>query len=289
MSLRIKNRLYPYPVLRPNTGDYLHSTFKCDVASEITASECKLLFNMTCTNQTVLKLIEDGRATYAVHIECKYTYYRSLKRGRNPKFSVSLQGSEIDRSLEVCPVIMATEDIIGYMSNDLDDIYSGENIIIKAGNPIAIGEQSTISVVKERDNLKKLSSPFCVLPYPDSDERPAEKFASIDFTDSDQLIIYLPEADFAIFSRIQTSKNMDTIHAAMFFPALIEAIDHMKDDDSEDDQEKKWYIALNSKAVDKGLGEIRNNPLTAYELAQRLFDYPMTRWLKGYAKDSGGE
>ena len=119
-------------------------------------------------------------------------------------------------------------------------------------------------------------------------EQPAQKYVSINFSDNDQLIIYLPEADYAILSRIQNSKNLDTIHAAMYFPSLIEALDYMKNDASEEDQEKRWYIALNSKAVDKGLGEIKGNRYSAFELAQALFDYPLTRWLKGYTKDSGG-
>lgn len=286
--MRIKNRLYPYPVLRPSTGDYLRSTFKCTITPQISATECKFLFEMVCTNKTILQMIEAGKATYAVHVECKYTYYRTLKCAPVAKFSIVLESGSVDRALEICPVIIVTEDIVGYTSNDLDDVYVGENIVIKSGNPIAIGDQATIMITKERDNLKKLSSPFCVLPYPDTPERPAQKYASINFSDNDQLIIYLPKDDYAILSRVQDSKNLDTIHAAMYFPSLIEALDYMKNDASEEDQEKRWYIALNSKAVDKGLGEIKGNQYSAFELAQILFDYPLTRWLKGYAKDSGG-
>ena len=47
-------------------------------------------------------------------------------------------------------------------------------------------------------------------------------------------------------------------------------------------------MALNAKAVDKGLGEIKDNARSAFELAQILFDYPLTRWLKGYANEPGG-
>lgn len=81
---------------------------------------------------------------------------------------------------------------------------------------------------------------------------------------------------------------MDTIHAAMYFSALIEALDYMKMDASAEDQDKRWYIALNTKAIDKGLGEIKDSLRSAFELAQILFDYPLTRWLKGYAQEPGG-
>lgn len=81
---------------------------------------------------------------------------------------------------------------------------------------------------------------------------------------------------------------MDTIHAAMYFSALIEALDYIKTDASEEDQDKRWYIALNAKAIDKGLAEIKESQRSAYELAQILFDYPLARWLKGYAREPGG-
>ena len=287
--MRIKNRLYPYPVLRSTTGDYSHSTFKCAVTQQISSEECRINFDFECTNSTIQKLINEGKAAYAVHLECKYTYFRTLKYPLPEKFSVVLDSRNVDRAMEICPVIIATEDICGYANDDLDDIYSGEYIEIKKGNPIAIGDQSTITITKARDNLKKLSSPFCVLPYPDTPELPAKKYATVVFSDADQLIIYLPEEDYAILSRVQNTKNLDTIHAAMYFPSLIEALDYMKNDASNEDQEKRWYIALNSKAVEKGLGDIKDNSRSAYELAQILFDYPLTRWLKGYARESGGD
>lgn len=287
--MRIKNRLYPYPVLRPTTGDYLHSTFKCTITPQISPTECKFLFDMTCTNKTILQMIEDGQAIYAVHIECKYTYYRDLKFSTNAQFVLSLEGGLVDRAVEICPVIIATKDIVGYTSNDLDDLYSGENIVIKNGNPVAIGDQATIDITKEKDNLKKLSSPFCLLPYPDTPEQPAQKHATLSFMGDNQLVIYLPKEDFAILDRVQVPKNMDTIHSALFLPALIEALDYMKNDASEEDQDKRWYIALNSKSIEKGLGEIKGNPRSAFELAQILFDYPLTRWLKGYANIPGGD
>lgn len=283
--MRIRNRLYPFPVLRPTTGDYAHSTFKCTVSPIITENECALQFDLVCTNKDILQLIDERKAIYAVHVECKYTYFRKLIYSPDPKFSVRIAGQTVDRAIEICPVIIATENYEQYSNSDLDDVYDGETIVIGAGNPIAIGNQFTIDICKEKDPLKKLSSPFCVLPYPDTQEHPAQKYATVNYSDPDQLIIYIPEDDHAILSRIQDAKNMDTIHAALFFPSLIEVLDYMKTDASDVDQEKRWYVALNSKAVEMGLGDIRGNALSAYELAQSLFGYPLSRWLKGYTRE----
>ena len=155
--MRIKNRLYPYPVLRQSTGDYVHSTFKCNISPVISPEECLLQFDLSCTNKQILQMISDGKASYAVHIECKYTYYRELKPSPFAQFSVKIDSRKVDREIEICPVIVANEDIIGYTNSDLDDVYIGEKIIIQAGNPIAIGNQLTIDICKEKDPLKKLS------------------------------------------------------------------------------------------------------------------------------------
>ena len=98
----------------------------------------------------------------------------------------------------------------------------------------------------------------------------------------------MPKDDHAILSRIQDAKNIDTIHSSLYFPALIEVLDYMKTDAADVDQEKRWYTALNNKAIEAELGEIKGNPLSSFELAQRLFGFPLSRWLKGYAKESGG-
>lgn len=284
--MRIKNRLYPYPVLRPTTGDYQKSTFHATVTPQISDAECKLLLSMTCENQSIIKMIKDGRALYAVHIECKYTYFRLLKYSPQPRFSIVIDGNTVDRALEICPIIVAMQDIVDYSDSDLDDVYSGESIVIPNGSPLAIGEQSTITITKEKDALKKLSSPFCVLPYPDTDEMPPQKYATVNYADQEQIIIYLPEDDYMILARLQEAKstNMNTIHAAIYFPALLEAIDYMKSELSDAEQEKRWYIALNAKANEKALGNIKGNTRSAFELAQILFDYPLSRWLRDYTK-----
>ena len=197
--MRIKNRLYPYPILRPSIGDYLRSTFKCNITSTISENECIFQFDMVCDNATILELIKSGKAVYAIHLECKYTYYRILKCFSSPKSSFHLDGNLVDQQVEVCPVIMASDDIDGYTCSDLDSVYAGEHIVFKRGNPIAIGNQVTVEITKQKDNLKKLSQPFCVLPYPDSSPmRPIQKHASIDYSDNNQIIIYLPKEDFAI-------------------------------------------------------------------------------------------
>lgn len=72
MSMRIKNRLYPYPVLGPSVGDYLRSTFKCVIRPQISDAECKFIFDMVCTNKTILQMIENGKAMYAVHMIVSY-------------------------------------------------------------------------------------------------------------------------------------------------------------------------------------------------------------------------
>lgn len=276
--MRIKDHMFPYPVLRDRQDDYVKTHFKASVNSVVADKELKLNAVMDCTNADVLKLISNGQAKYALHLECKMTYYRQLHYSDNPRFCVNLPSHLIDLKLEICPLIVATKDIQDYKSADLDEAYEGEEISFRNGDFIAVGNQFTVPITRKSDELKQLSSPFCLLVYPEDKE---QKYTSLDYSEENQVIIYVPKDMHPVIANVQGGRDkMDELHAALYFPALMQTIEFMKSGDSAGCEEKRWYIAINQRAVEKGVGEINESTEDAYVIAQKLFDYPLTRWVK---------
>jgi len=182
---------------------------------------------------------------------------------------------------------VATQDIEGFTCTDLSDIYDGEDISFAKGDIIAIGEQQILTIVKDKDTLKKLSSIFYVDAYPDGDVR---KHISLEFGD-EQIGIIIPKNDAARFSQCKDdSKRKNTLFSAFFFPALIGTIDLMKSPDGDVHSEDLWYIHLSEKGKEKGLGGVESwADASSFEIAQILFDYPVTRYLKELASASDEE
>lgn len=276
--MRIRNHEFPYPVLRDKQDAYLNGRFTVKVSHQQRDGQFVLRLKMECTNTEILELIEQGSAQYAVHVECGTTYFRKLFCSSKQEFERAIPESLLDLQVEICPVIVAMHDIAGFTSDDLDDVYTGETIFFRKGDFLAIGNQSTADILRKQDELKQLSSPFCVLAYPEGEE---QKYMRIEPSQNDQIIIYVTKDEHPIIDNVQGNRDrMEEIHAALYFPALMQTIELMRGENGDEHEHKRWYIAINQKAIDKGIGDIRDSQEDAYVIAQKLFDYPMTRWLK---------
>ena len=111
------------------------------------------------------------------------------------------------------------------------------------------------------------------------------------YPDDKQIGILIPKNDAARFRQCKDDpKRKNTLFSAFYFPALIGVIDLMKSQEGEEYADSLWYIQLSAKAKEKGIGEVDQwNNRTSFEIAQILFDYPVTRYLKELAILSEGE
>ena len=278
--MRIKNKLFPYPTVQVNNGVYKSVEYETQVGFKIEGNQCQLFFQAHINVPEIQELIEKGSATHVFHLECARTYFRRIVK-------VVVSGNEIDRQLEVCPMIVATEDIKSFSCSDLSEIFSGEEISFEKGDIIAIGSQQLLTIVKEQDTLKKLSSIFYVDSYPDDMDI---KHMSIT-PDDKQIGILIPKNDAARFRQCKDDpKRKNTLFSAFYFPALIGVVDLMKSQDGDEFSDALWYIHLSEKGKEKGIGDADQwRDKTSFEIAQVLFDYPVTRYLKELATISEGE
>lgn len=285
--MRIKNKLFPYPTIQMGNGAYKTAEFLTSVAYTVDRNSCRLKFEAKVNVPEIQTLINEGRAAFAFHLECGRTYFRRMVTFSAETHEMLLDGSAIDRKLEICPLIVATKDINTFSCSDLTDIYSDEELSFAKGDIIAIGDQQILTIIKEKDALKKLSSIFYVDAYPDGDER---KHMTLLFEDI-QIGIIIPKNDATRFSQCKDDpKRKNTLFSAFYFPALIAVVDLMKSPDGDAYSEDLWYIHLSAKGKEKGIGGVEAwQDRSSFEIAQILFEYPVTRYLKELAMASEEE
>lgn len=285
--MRIKNKLFPYPTVQHENGAYRTAEFNTSVTYHIQDGKCFLLFDAHISIPEIKELINNGSATYAFHLECGRTYYRRMITFQTEKHGIVLDGNEIDRQVEVCPMIVAKKDIPAFSCSDFSDIYADESISFAKGDIIAIGEQQLLTIVKDKDALKKLSSIFYVDAYPDGIDAKHMTIAP----DDQQIGILIPRNDAARFRQCKDDpKRKNTLFSAFYFPALIGVVELMKSQDGDAYSDSLWYILLSEKGKEKGIGDVEAwQSKTAFEIAQVLFDYPVTRYLKELASVSEEE
>ena len=285
--MRIKNKLFPYPIVQVNNGVYRSAKYDTRIECVIDGNMCKLLLYAHINVPEISELIEKEQAAYVFHLECARTYFRRIVSFRTEKYGMIVSGNDIDRHIEICPMIVATQDINSFSCSDLSDAFSGEDISFTKGDIIAVGSQQLLTIIKEQDTLKKLSSIFYVDSYQDDMDT---KHMSI-IPDDKQIGILIPKNDAARFRQCKDDpKRKNTLFSAFYFPALIGVVDLMKSQDGNEYADALWYINLSAKGKEKGIGDVEQwQDRTSFEIAQILFDYPVTRYLKELATISEGE
>ncbi len=131
--MEIRYKLYPYPVLAYYSDDYKDGSFDTTIDLQKDGYNIRIDFMASLTNEGLKKLIEDGQAQYVYHLECAQTGFREVVTTEKVSESYMLSDKKICGKLQICPFIVATQDITGYSNPGFHDDYSGATFDIEAG------------------------------------------------------------------------------------------------------------------------------------------------------------
>lgn len=279
----IRHKMYPYPVLVDFLDDYVNSKF--DVTAEVVAHgyDRRLYFNVTLKNEGLQQLIRDGKAYYAYHLECSQTGFRKAVTTREKISDIIISHKEVCGKLQICPLIVASEDIQNYSNNAFHSDYEGISFNIEAGCILAIAAPREIIITKEIDDLAKIPSIFSIVPAYDE----SITYMTVE-TSGPRIIIQLPLADYKKYSLLDQGMMMtETLNAMVIVPALIFTLDEVKRTNyleryHYDDDGCIWYASIRKVLSEKfncDIGSQEFDSANTMELAQRLIEEPMRQAL----------
>ena len=129
--------------------------------------------------------------------------------------------------LQICPFIVATEDIHHYTNPAFHPDYEDMDFDIEAGCVLAIANPREINIIKEIDDLSKIPSIFSIVPNYDS----SITYMMFEISQP-RIVILLPQNDFNTYGLIDSGMMMsDTlsqvslISSAVLVSSLI--VDHL--------------------------------------------------------------
>lgn len=174
-------------------------------------------------NKDIEALIEDEKAIYACVASCSETYYHKFTPSKDAKFSISIPRSEVSGLVRVQWMIIATEDIMGYKSDYLNEDYQG-----KANIPLGamIGYITSFEINAElSDNLRSLDDIMKVVKNKENNK--------IKYDFDDKIIkIRLPEEELEIFNDYGSKSPYPSVmHSTIVFQALVLAISKIHNSD----------------------------------------------------------
>ena len=128
----IRYRLYPYPVVSWMHDDYKNTTYDVVIKSNFTTNNVLLSFESKISNKTIQDLIEQKKAGFAYHLECPSTAFRTVLCTFKNNDELKIETTKIKNNLQICPFIVATENIKGYTNSDFNDDFENLSFVTVA-------------------------------------------------------------------------------------------------------------------------------------------------------------
>lgn len=290
MEFREKN--FPYPFLAKDSSDYKSSSLVVDMEQKRYGFEIEMFFEAVLNNNELIKLLQMGLITIAIHIECPATSFRKafyLKKSLTT--TIKINEKDLNGKVEISSFIIAIKPIRDYTSDDFDDFLKGYSFDFEVGAILGVGDQFSLLINKETEDLVNVVSIFKIIRNP--------SIETIDFhtnTTDERVAIELPEKDYETYKLLRNQISLQPVLSSMIIiPVLTELLSEIKKKGPEDFQDSLWFNSLDKQLNDKfGLSLIDENfsnysEKSLFLLAQKLINNPISKGLtslrNGYDSD----
>ena len=284
----INNKQYPYPVLSVGNDDYKNSNFTVHIEAPKDGANVTLEFRAALENTQLIKLIEEGKAVFAYHLECSQTSFRELVSTKNYIEKRTISNEKLNGLLVISSFIIAKQDISAYVNDAFNDDYQGMQFEIDAGCVLAVGEQNRIIIEKDNQDFDNPPSIFSIVQNDDL----AVSWMEINTSLTKKIVIKLPAEDYYRYGSISNNpKVIAALNSLIIIPTLIYVLDEVFNTPAEQRDEyygdNMWYRALR-KAINKKFSinldedDINEHALHGNTLviAQKLIATPLSDALK---------
>jgi hypothetical protein len=275
----IRDRSYPHPVLAPFRDDVNPNKFDFAVVESHDADNYYLDVSFDYDNPTLAGLIEAGKATHSVHLECKRNFYREIFSFTKKTERISIRACEIVGRVEVSGFAKAQEPIAAYQIQGSHSDYGAAAFQIRAGDVLAVAVSQVFDAYVDYDPLRRISSILTILRSEEMEEGPMK----LD-TNEDLIVATLSQKDYDRYTDLKADPKLGPLLAnQVVVPALIEAVHEIQrtsEDEFEVEMSKRWFRSVYKKLDDSDI-KIRNTETSAVEAVQAILKLPLRRSLEG--------
>lgn len=274
--MRLRHRLYPYPILAKRIDDYQDSEFSVDVEDELDGHKLKLTFRAELKNDGLNELLKKGDVEFLFHLESSEVGYRTaIKTNKKEKvFSIDLE--QLGVKLEICSFLVARKDLATYSNSKLHEDYEGFTFSIEEGCVLGIGTDYIINLQKDNE-LGYTPSIFSIV----RDKRENAQGMVVDYYNNSKIVIRIPSDSYNKLDLIKENMLIQsTLISLIYLPALLYVLEEVSKTEEQDRypfEDLSWY-----RSIDNALMEIYNcnfdsgdfKNLNYLEVAQKLINVP---------------
>lgn len=284
----IKPRQFPHPVLSDFSDDMVGCDFQASLLPSVTSSTYNFNASFMTSCSDLQELITDGKACYAVHIECAKTRFRALHKSHVDVFSFSIPAARLDGTVELSSFILAEDNIDGYSSRFFHEDYAGSSFRIMRGDILAVAENKSFEADKQIEEIKNIPSIFSIQPNRTEDAPPLDVYMV-----SHKIVIFLSDDNFSRYQLLKSNRDISPIFFQMLImPALVLVLEILRKQtgEAEEFDDKRWYKVLSKKLAEKGykITDLDDSSDSSVLIAQRLVGEPLPLSFKALEDISTG-
>lgn len=275
--MEIKYKLYPYPVLSPYSNDFRNGTFDATIDIVRDGYDLRIDFLSTLTCQSLLTYIQQGTAKYVYHLECAQTGFRTVVQTNKISETYTLMSKSVNGKLQICPFVVATNDLKAYTSPDFHEDYQGIAFDIEAGCVMAVGKMVTVDISKDVDDIANTPSIFNIVRNPDASCRQM----LVDMSQR-KIVIKLPLNDFYSYKAMTAIPMAQPIlNSLTVIPALVYVLEELRAlpiQERSENFDSLWYKVLSKALLTQFDCDIESedfNNQNLLILAQKLISNPI--------------
>lgn len=276
--MEIKYKLYPYPVLAEYSDDYKSGSYEVNIDLTKEGYNIRVHFLATLTSPSLKALIQEGKAKYVYHMECAQTGFRQVLITNKIDDSYLLSNKTVSGKLQICPFIVAVEDIPAYTAQEFHDDYEGQNFSVEMGCVMAVGRMVTADISKDIDDLANTPSVFSIIRNADATCRQM----LVDYSGR-KIIIKLPLEDYYSYKSLcSTPQAQSILNSLTIIPALTYVLADMKMlsiEERIENRDNLWYKTIKRALLSQFDCDIESadfNNQNTLELAQELINDPIS-------------
>lgn len=292
--MQLGNRVFPYPVLNKNDGlsDYKESStfmvsFETDENGSPYVKDGKVIFknlHYTITDDSLKKLIEEGKLKGAFIVECSASVYRSKFDISQTPYDLPVSVHDLNGNVVASCYVYATEDIAEFKSDGFIEEYKDYTFDIDKFDILAADDGYKFRIDLDPTEDDKVASIFTVVPI-ESNE------SIMKYENGDRSItIQLPRQYFNSYDSIKRKKEYNNIAFAMLaIPVLSNCINEIQtyewDDIESICDSHRWFNAVRiSYKRKKGTELILEdlNEMNSLELAQLVLNSASCNGVKDF-------
>ena len=178
---------------------------------------------LTSIHPDIQKLIDEKKAINACVIDCPSTFYHSFERTYEQTIIIIVPRNEVNKRFEVKWMILSTEEIDSYQSQDLNEDYGG-NSFFPLGAMIAYVTSFEVNT-EVCDTPHSIDDIFAVVKNPGKSE--------IEYQfEKPKIRILLPEPQLETY-KLSAYKYPHVILSSIVYRALVMAISKLRNYDDE--------------------------------------------------------